>query len=388
MKRIYALLLVFLLLSQTVLAGTETRTYEIPDVRDAFCGVEMNFQYCQCAFHNNYCDAVFMDSSEAWNYVLSEFRSWNRENIQAMGETCLNSGGHWNKNTWTCTTCTDGDVLSGAQCVPASAEHQQAIEECREAEERFAEDWEQFSDFDTAIPVSDASFEVQQYNETIEEITRLTNERIRLVAELSAEQEYQNDLREYKGALVENIKTNLLKAFWRLSYVTFKTLEGGRGGAETFSKAIRPSSVSEGLGAGLKTIQAHIPAHEKSLQFNTASTAGQVGSILWNGTIEALESVGNPQAVGTQFIKDVRGAAIGGPDISDEEIAILRTQHLENQAVEEAIAGSASRITEIRARVFTIEAQVAELYNEAQEWKAREYQRVQLGLLEQCSAYE
>lgn len=388
MKHVVAVILINLLLTQTLLAGTDTRTYEVPDVRDAFCGVEINYQFCKCAFHNDYCNAVYMDSSQARTYVLSEFRGWNKKNIQSMAESCLASEGHWDKNTWTCTTCTDGDVLNGSRCVESTEVTEQVASECRVAEEQLTDDWEQYSDFDDAIPLTEASYEVQQYQTTLDEITSLTNERIDLLAKIGMEEEYQNSLREYKSALVQNIKTNLLKAFWRLSYVTFKTIEGGKGGAETFSKAINPSSVSEGLGAGLKTIQAHIPTHEKSVQFNTASTAGQVGSIVWNGTIEALESVADPKAVGTQFVKDVRGAAIGGPDISDEEVEILRTQHLQNQDIEKAIIESAEEITRMRARVFTIEVLVAEKFNEAQEWKAKEYQRVQLGLLEQCKQYE
>ena len=76
------LLLIFFLLVALTLTGCVKKGYgqlvkfETPDIKDDFCGVHLNFQYCKCAFHNEYCDAVGMNKSQANNYVNEEFDKW------------------------------------------------------------------------------------------------------------------------------------------------------------------------------------------------------------------------------------------------------------------------------------------------------------------------
>jgi uncharacterized Zn-binding protein involved in type VI secretion len=47
-----------------------------PSIKDDFCGIHINFQYCKCAFHNEYCGAIGMSKSEAKTYVYSEYEAW------------------------------------------------------------------------------------------------------------------------------------------------------------------------------------------------------------------------------------------------------------------------------------------------------------------------
>jgi hypothetical protein len=115
MKQLIASFFIALLLTSPVLAGKQENTYKIPDVREAFCGPEIAPRFCKCAFHNQ-CGQN-MDQGASYDTVLSGFREWNRQNIQAMGEACKRADGHWNKSTWTCTTCTEGDERQGTRCV-------------------------------------------------------------------------------------------------------------------------------------------------------------------------------------------------------------------------------------------------------------------------------
>ena len=101
-------------------------------------------------------------------------------------------------------------------------------------------------------------------------------------------------------------------------------------------------------------------------------------------TLETIESVGNPKDVATQLVKDVRGASIPSPNISDEEIGILRDQHMSNQAVDQALADSYALNGERRAELAKLETQITEKYNELQQWKHKEYQRVRANLEDQC----
>ncbi len=377
------LLLAILFLSPLIgMAGTETNRYKIPDVRDAFCGPEIQPRFCKCAFHNQ-CGAE-MDSGASADFVLSQFREWNRLQIQTMGESCLLRDGDWDKNTWECTYCTDGDVMQNGRCV-ASELADPAIAECQQAERDFANDWMKFSDFDNRIPVSEASSEVQQYDRVLDEIGDLIMQVYELETQMQLQAEYRLELRAYKDALVQNIKTNLLKAFWRLSYVTYVTIDGAKGAGGSVEKLLDPADVVQTLGAGMKLVQANAPGHIKELQVSDGSIQGKLKSIRFNASLEVMESMGDPSAVVQQVMKDVKGAVVPSADISPEEVAILRTQHLDNKAVDAALAESYAESTQLRGQIWTIEAVIANKYNELQDWKAKEYERVQLGLLKQCS---
>ncbi len=50
---------------------------ERKDIKDNFCGVHINFQYCKCAFHDEHCAAIKMDSEEAEDYVYEKYDEWN-----------------------------------------------------------------------------------------------------------------------------------------------------------------------------------------------------------------------------------------------------------------------------------------------------------------------
>ena len=43
------------------------------DIKDNYCGVHINFQYCKCAFHNEYCSSIGMTKGEAKFYVYEKY---------------------------------------------------------------------------------------------------------------------------------------------------------------------------------------------------------------------------------------------------------------------------------------------------------------------------
>ena len=210
MKAALSLLLIFNLLAPTVYAGTNVERYQVPDVRDDFCGIYINYQYCKCAFHNEYCEDVGLSPGTANSYVLKEFRAWNKERIQAMGMSCQLGGGYWNQSNWSCTTCTDGDVLEGSKCVkPEKSDAERR--ECQEALRNIETDWEKYSDFDDRLG-SDVSWEVLQFNQTMDEIAALVAEAQAIEYDMEVDRQVRLYLREYKQALVQKaIKTGLLE---------------------------------------------------------------------------------------------------------------------------------------------------------------------------------
>jgi len=382
MKTFVSILMMFILLVPYAEAATKISEYEVPSVKDSYCGPVMNFQYCKCAFHNEYCEQVDMTPSTAHAYVQDAFREWNRVLIEEKAQRCLASDGYWSTANWSCTTCTDGDVLEGGKCVQSDADAA-AAKECREALENFDQEWEKYSDLDRRSG-TDISWEVQQFNSEFNDIAELVALANEIEYEMAIMAELRLEMRAYKAALVQNVKVNLLKAFWRLSYTTYSTIKSGLGMKGTVEKLVDLDNVVQGVGAGLKLLQSQIPPHEKNLQIDTSTTEGKVKSMAWNATLEALESVGDPADIAKQFMKDARGAVIPSADISDEEIEILRTQHLSNNAVDEALASSYAEAAELRRTLIGTRKLITEKYNNMQQLKVQEYERVKANLEDQC----
>ena len=106
--------------------------------------------------------------------------------------------------------------------------------------------------------------------------------------------------------------------------------------------------------------------------------------MLWNATLESLESVGDPSAIAQQFMKDARAAVLPSANISDDEVEILRDQHLSNKAIDESIADNAAEIAELRKVLLETRVLFFQKYNLMQEWKLKEYKRVKGNLEDQC----
>ncbi len=380
MKSLLSFVLALSLLVPYVHAGEQTTKYKIPDVREAFCGVHISSQHCKCAFHNQ-CGGD-LNSDQSYEFVLSEFQEWNRQKIQSMGEACERADGLWTKSSWTCMRCTDGDVRSGSRCVtPEKIDPE--VQECRNAIDNFDRDWDKYSDFDDRLG-DDVSYEVQQFNTTLDAIGLALDEMEEIEYVLALEEEFRIELRAYKEALVLNIRQNITKAIFRLAWVTYNTTKSAMGGKGSVEKLLDPANNVEVAGATMKLIQSHIPAHEKKLQFDTSNTSGKLQSIAWNATLEAMESSANPYDIAKQGMKDLKSAAVGGPDISEAEVAILREQHLDKNAVNKAIADSQAESARLRVELYETGQAVLELYDELQEWKYKEQLRVLNNLEEQC----
>ena len=96
MKGIIAVPIVFvgvLFLSGCMGGGVEsTRVYE-SDIKNDFCGPVMDFKYCKCAFHGEFCDDIKMSKKEADDHVQAEFKKWEESEIDAFAARCKSSDG-------------------------------------------------------------------------------------------------------------------------------------------------------------------------------------------------------------------------------------------------------------------------------------------------------
>ncbi len=98
------------------LAGcSESVSFKKGDIKDDFCGVGINFMYCKCAFHGDYCDSIGMKKGEAKKYVNEEYDKWIEDEREDFKQDCFLNNGIYKNNK--CTYCDIGEVSRDGDCV-------------------------------------------------------------------------------------------------------------------------------------------------------------------------------------------------------------------------------------------------------------------------------
>src|SRR6266566_5856640 len=91
---------------------------------------------------------------------------------------------------------------------------------------RFDEEWRRYSDIDERIPLESRSWEAQQYQEALDETREARIEIARLEALMELDRQNRLAMRDYRKALRQGHKANLLKTFWRMAWITYNTIGG------------------------------------------------------------------------------------------------------------------------------------------------------------------
>ncbi len=83
--------MVFLLLFLPILltgCGGKMVKFEKPGIKNPFCGLVMDYRYCKCAFHNEYCEDVGISSRTANAYVRNEYSRWVAHLLKEFQDDC------------------------------------------------------------------------------------------------------------------------------------------------------------------------------------------------------------------------------------------------------------------------------------------------------------
>ncbi|MBU1164586.1 hypothetical protein KKA15_03420 [Patescibacteria group bacterium] len=365
-----------------------------PDIKDDFCGVEINFQYCKCAFHDEYCDAIGMDQKEANKYVQSEYKKWLDEKFEAFITTCVIQNAYIENDT--CNYCEDGYTASEDGCVDDSEglDEEEEDEEtklpdgpynedCTLKQDEYDRDWKKYSDIDERLDYDERSYEAQNALVAYDAMIDLMAEGFELERDIELETQMQGVLGEYREALVQNIKTNLLKSFWRLSWITYSTIQNAKGLGSSYSTLLTTGATVETVGAGLKVVQGLTPANS-ALAIDTRELSGKAKSVGANVALEAIDSLGDPIKVATEFVKSSTLAALPSADLTPAEINILRDQHLTKGVIDDVLKASIEANAPRQARLAEIETQVAQYQQEIDSWESKEKERVAASLVDSC----
>jgi len=378
---------VMLLVLVMVLSGCDGTITKFAkgDIKDDFCGVHINYQYCKCAFHNEYCEAIGMSKSAAKSYVNDEYAKWVDEQKEKFKENCILGGGITSGNK--CKHCDADQVVQDNKCVDMDkadfVPDGPLNTDCSINEDEFEQDWRKYSDFDDRIEFSSRSWEVQQNFNVYEKIIALEVENFELERDMELDREMRLALREYKTALVANIRANLLKAMTRLAYITYTTVKSGIGTADTYSKVLTSTSGLEKITSALKVLQASTPS-SSGLAVDTSETSGKVKSIGLNAALEAVENLGDPTAIVKKIVEDSVNAVLPSADITPEEIAILADQHTTNELIDQILAENYDENAGRLEKINENEAMIEKLLVEATEWESKEKERIKWSLINSC----
>ena len=370
------------------LAACSAESFEAPEIKDDFCGVEINYQYCKCAFHNEFCDAIGMDKSGANAYVHSEYDAWVDELLADWLAACALAGGIPGEDD--CTYCDEGLIVQNGECVLAEDVTESEFkpdgplnDDCTIKQEEFDRDWRKYSDIDDVIPYNERSYEAKQAVDTYDQMIELMVRGFQLERDIEIEEQMQAELEAYKEALVQDLKTNLLKAFWRLSWVTYSTVKSGTGLGESYSQVLTSGGAVESIGAGLKVVQGVIPG-DSALAIDTSTTAGKAASVGANTALEAIDGLGDPTKIATELFKSAANAPLPSADLTPDEIAVLKEQHLQNGVVDAALEQSIAVNAQRKLELASIEDQITTLQAEIDSWEGKEKERVRVMLEESC----
>jgi hypothetical protein len=313
-------------------AMTRIRTmpFDAPDIKDDFCGARIDYRLCKCAFHNDFCKDIGRSEATAGFMVRSAYAAHIAELRSDFVAHCISAGGTFAKDR-----C-DYYEPNGkeARCLPGDFERQ----------------WKKYSDLDDAIPIGERSAEARAYAETLAKKVDNAAEIFLLRRDMEIDRQARLAAKEYKAALVKNIKTNLLKSFWRLAWITYDNIQSGRASGGTFEKMYDLPSLGEGMAAYLKTIRSVTPG-DSTIAINTETVMGKVKNVGLSAALDAVESVGDPATVATTLVSESVKQTFGSADITPEEVELLKNQHLGNRLVDDAIQESyrANRARRLKA---------------------------------------
>lgn len=254
----------------------------------------------------------------------------------------------------------------------------------------FDKEWRKYSYFDDRIPLRSRSPEVQQWEAKAQEKADLMFEFFLLERDQAIEAKMRREAREYQQALARNQQQNVIKAFIRMSLLTYTTIKGTPGlgtGAVGLGKSY--SKLFTGTGNLLKTgeglqqlghllnVISGLTPDDAPYAFNSKHLAGQVGSASASVAIETVQELGDPVKVGTKIVQETAKMVIPTDfKLSQDELNILRQQHEQLGQIDEALDASYEAARIRQARMDEITDQIGQLDGQLTQLEAAEKARV------------
>ncbi len=111
-KKFYLLLLLIFFLFSA--CGRQVVKFQAGDIQKDFCGTHLNYQYCQCAFRNEFCNEIVMNKKQAKEYMDKVYTEWVRKEKQNFKTNCQHHQGIYKNGH--CEYCREGEQVVDNKC--------------------------------------------------------------------------------------------------------------------------------------------------------------------------------------------------------------------------------------------------------------------------------
>ncbi len=258
-------------------------------------------------------------------------------------------------------------------------------------------EWRKYSDIDERIPLQSRSWEAQQYQASLEEITAAKLEITRLMALMELDRQARLAMRDYQQALTRGLHANLVKSFIRLTWITYNTIGGptGKQGmietgtnlgefiAEPFGKMFLTEASKIALFARTASIVKKVVPKQYSKLPGGEGKVVNVGVDAMLATLRNIDQ-GSPDKFAINVTAGIMKTGeelytttdATDPNFSPAELEILRKQRENLELFKGMVAASYKLNEERQARIEALESQIADAQKRAAEWEKQEKERI------------
>jgi len=253
----------------------------------------------------------------------------------------------------------------------------------------YQENWYKYSDFDERIPLESRSYEAQQVYGQIDQITEISEQMYNLEVETEVENLMKQELINYKTALANGHKKNLIKSFLRLSlYTADITWQHAIAGKE-YGDLLMDSSKTgiQLVGEGIKLINSYAPS-DSVIAIDASTKEGQVKDVKRSAWMETIAIYGTEDyyKVPLEMAKKATRYVMETPDpkLSDADIKILQNEHLKLKEIDNLIQDANKRNFERMWKIRELKQEQTNLENSLIDLEYKEKERVDEMLIAEC----
>jgi hypothetical protein len=284
------------------------------------------------------------------------------------------------------------ETVAANPSVPAPGQDIVAANGCVD-KARFDREWRRYSDINDLLAFESRSLDAQHYQEALEEIREARVEVARLKALVELGRQNRLAVLDYNRALKAGHKANLLRTFFRMAWITYNTV-GGPAGRREFAGMQKGLTklLFEG-GRNVPTIARAMSLVKKLVPKQYSKVPGNSGKVVTIGldaTIEYFQALWDtPDELFYKVVAKIMETAGKeyvpvGAELSDQELDILRNEHIELRHLEMAIEEIDALDAEHTSQIEALEAQIAAAQGKTGDAEQRERRRMWALLNKDC----
>ena len=283
-----------------------------------------------------------------------------------------------------------GGEVSGDRCRYSG--ESERIRRCLPGD--FITNWKKYSGLHGRVPPDSRSFEAKEYYRVLGMLGGSKTRIFFLQRDMELDRLMRLDLKGYKRAMVYDQPQNLAKTLLRLAWMTRDVTKGAAKLAGTeaytlhrempYAKLFDSETVVEQIGSLLKLARA-FELKDSIYALTTDTLSKKLGSAGPTGAVSVLENVGTPEDAAREIIQTAaREISLQTPEVTQEEIDILRTQHIESNLLDDVLQESYRVNHSHRLETERLAAENDRLARELILWEGKERQRAENFIIESC----